>query len=113
MPGQTVPKVLQGLIRAGGGADVVHAHMTAAECAAAAASYCPTRGTPLVVTRHFAGPRGSSRLGGLAAKLIVRRSDAQIAISGYVADRVEGASTVIFPGWRARICRARSESPSC
>lgn len=76
--------------------DLVHAHMTAAE--AAAVLSVRTRHIPLVVTRHFAAPRGGSPLGRLAVPLIRRRLSAQIAISHYVATRIDGASTVIYPG---------------
>lgn len=79
-----------------GGADIVHAHMTAAETATLIAP--GARRVPLVVTRHFGGPRGASRPGRLAGVAIRRRVAAQIAISRYVADRVDGPSTVILPG---------------
>jgi len=78
------------------GADLLHAHMTAAEAAAVLA--VRTWRVPLVVTRHFAAPRGASPLGRLAAPLIRRRVSAQIAISDYVARSIDGASTVIYPG---------------
>ena len=77
-------------------ADLLHAHMTAAEAAAVLSPR--TWRVPLVVTRHFASPRGGSPLGRLAAPLIRRRLSAQIAISDYVAAAIDGASTVIYPG---------------
>jgi len=78
------------------GVDLLHAHMTAAEAAALLSPRM--RHVPLVVTRHFAAPRGGSPLGRLAAPLIRRRLAAQIAISDYVARSIDGVSTVIYPG---------------
>ncbi|MCE0486884.1 glycosyltransferase family 4 protein [Ornithinimicrobium sediminis] len=80
----------------GAPADLVHAHMTAAELGATTAT--TGRQTPVVVTRHFAGPRGRSAGGALAARMVKPRVSGQIAISGYVASRIEGRSTVIYPG---------------
>lgn len=74
---------------------VIHAHMTAAELAAALAVRARP---PLVVTRHFASPRGASVPGRLAAGPVRRRLAAQIAISRYVAERIDGPSTVVYPG---------------
>lgn len=51
-----------------------------------------------MVTRHFAGPRGTGAAGKAAALLIRPRLAAQIAISRYVAERIEGSSTVVYPG---------------
>lgn len=84
-----------GAVDAWRGADILHAHMTAAELACALAMRA--RG-PLVVTRHFASPRGASRGGRLVAPLIRRRLAVQIAISRYVADRIDGPSVVVHPG---------------
>jgi len=83
-------------VRAWRGGDVVHAHMTAAEIAVTLAA--PLSQTPVVSTRHFAGARGASPGGRLAEPALRRRIDAQIAISRYVADHVDGASTVIRAG---------------
>lgn len=74
----------------------MHAHMTAGEAAAVLSPR--TRHSALVVTRHFAAPRGGSALGRVAAPLIRRRAAAQIAISDYVARSIDGASRVIYPG---------------
>jgi glycosyltransferase involved in cell wall biosynthesis len=82
--------------RSGTGPDVVHAHMTAAELAAA---LVPTlRGVPLVATRHFARRRGSSPLARRVGAVVGARIDAQVAISRYVAERIDGPSTVVYPG---------------
>jgi glycosyltransferase involved in cell wall biosynthesis len=76
--------------------DVVHAHMTVAETASAVALI--GTGIPLVVTRHFARVRGRNAFVAWATSVTARRISAQIAISRYVADRVEGPSTVVHPG---------------
>lgn len=76
--------------------DVVHAHMTVAETLSAVALL--GTGIPLVTTRHFARARGRHALAARATSLAARRISAQIAISRYVADRVEGRSIVIHPG---------------
>jgi glycosyltransferase involved in cell wall biosynthesis len=95
LPATTVREVsraLQGL----GAPDIVHVHMTAAE---AAALLVPAlRGVPLVATRHFAAPRGATRSGRMVAPLLQRRVSRQIAVSAYVADRIDGPSTVVLAG---------------
>lgn len=80
------------------GADVIHAHMTDAESASVALRALIDRRACVVATRHFAKRRGASRAGSLIAPFIGRELDGQIAISRYVADRIEGESTVIYPG---------------
>lgn len=80
--------------------DILHAHMTAAEIATAIQ---PRHlGVPVVATRHFAQRRGSSSPARLVARLAARRIDAQIAVSRYVADHVEGECVVIPAGVPAR-----------
>lgn len=74
-------------------ARLVHAHMTAAELAAVTAARAP-----VVATRHFADRRGSSAPGRAVGRYVTPRLAAQIAISRFVADRVEGPSTVVHPG---------------
>ena len=76
--------------------DILHVHMTAAEAATLFAVRSWSR--PVVATRHFARRRGSSLLGRMAAPLIARRIDAQIAISAFVAEAADGASTIVYPG---------------
>jgi glycosyltransferase involved in cell wall biosynthesis len=75
---------------------IVHAHMTAAETAAVAARVA--RRFPLVVTRHFAARRGSSRFGRLAAPLIRSAVSQQISISDYVAAAIGEPSVTIRSG---------------
>lgn len=72
---------------------LAHAHMTAAESAALVGARAP-----VVVTRHFAGRRGSSPPARLAGRLVTRGVADQVAISAFVAQRIEGPSTVIHPG---------------
>ncbi len=76
--------------------DVVHAHMTAAELAAVMGS--AKHRAPIVATRHFARRRGSHFMSGVAGRFLTRRIDAQLAISRYVADSIEGTSIVVPPG---------------
>lgn len=96
VPSRTVGDVLRTVRRWAAAADVVHAHMTAAEIACATAMVGVE--TPLVVTRHFARRRGSNPLSAVVAAAAGRRVDAQIAISHYVADTIAGTSVVIHPG---------------
>jgi glycosyltransferase involved in cell wall biosynthesis len=72
---------------------LVHAHMTAAELAAVVAARAP-----VVATRHFAAQRGSSAVGAAVGRFLTPRLAAQVAISRFVAERVEGPSTVVHPG---------------
>lgn len=83
-------------LRRAGRADIVHAHMTAAELAAVATR--TRHRAALVCTRHFALQRGSSPLGRVAAVAINRIPLRQIAISEYVAHRIDGPSTVVHHG---------------
>lgn len=96
LPAASVVDVYSAARSWGVGADVVHAHMTAAEIACAAALF--GRRVPLVATCHFARERGSNPLFAVAAGAAARRIDAQIAISRYVADKVAGPSVVVYPG---------------
>jgi GT2 family glycosyltransferase len=67
--------------------DVCHAHMTLAEAAALAAR--PFHRAPVISTRHFGAPRGSTRAGRLAAKWIGPRLAREIAVSDFVARHLE------------------------
>ncbi|MCW2528977.1 MAG: group 1 glycosyl transferase [Pseudonocardiales bacterium] len=76
--------------------DVVHAHMTGAEFPAALfKNHLRAR---LVVTRHFAQRRGSTRRGRLAGWVIRRRVDAQVSVSEFVAATIGEASVTIPSG---------------
>ncbi len=97
LPGSTLREAAASLARVRADADVLHAHMTAAELLSVG-----TRGgrrqVPVVATRHFAQRRGRSVAGRLAARVVAPRIAAQIAISRYVADAVDGPSIVVHPG---------------
>ncbi|MFD4994016.1 glycosyltransferase family 4 protein [Cellulosimicrobium cellulans] len=98
LPAASTGDVVRALRRHGAAADVVHVHMTAAEIAAAVAART-TRGlAPVVSTRHFARRRGTGARGRLVAAVASSSVRAQIAISRYVAEHVEGASVVVHPG---------------
>src|SRR5699024_5214834 len=101
LPGATVLAVTMGIISAARDADLVHSHMTAADFAAAVASLAPGRRRPVISTRHFAAPRGQGQSGRAAAEFIAGRISAQIAISRFVAERVEGRSEIVHPGVEA------------
>ncbi len=79
-----------------GAADVVHAHMTAAELACSVAMIGSR--VPLVCTRHFAQRRGRHALVHLGSSLVARHIAAQISVSRFVADSVEGESAMVYPG---------------
>lgn len=98
VPGDTHADVLRALWSALRPADVVHVHMTDAELAVTAFAQATRLRTPVVATRHFAQHRGASRSGALVAPFIARRLAGQIAISRFVAERVEGESRIIHPG---------------
>ncbi|RYV50765.1 glycosyltransferase family 4 protein [Pengzhenrongella frigida] len=101
LPAATVLDVIARVRHAARGADVVHAHMTAAEIGATVAAWSGGTSTltvPLVTTRHFARARGTGGLRGLTAAVARSRVRAQIAISTYVADRVDGSSVVVHAG---------------
>jgi glycosyltransferase involved in cell wall biosynthesis len=97
-PGESVVRVIEEIRRRRVWSDVVHVHMTAAEFAGAVATWQPRRLSPMITTRHFPQRRGRSHYGRLVAGFVRSRMRGQIAISRYVADRVEGISTVVYPG---------------
>ena len=67
--------------------DVCHAHMTIGEAVAIAAQ--PLHRAATVSTRHFAAHRGSSAMGRMLAPLIAAKLDREIAVTEFVADKVE------------------------
>jgi glycosyltransferase involved in cell wall biosynthesis len=75
---------------------LVHAHMTAAE--AAAASSHVLRRVPFVVTRHFAAPRGSTPFARFGARFIRASLARQISVSQFVAASIGEPSTVVLNG---------------
>jgi glycosyltransferase involved in cell wall biosynthesis len=98
LPGHGVPGALRSLRRVRR-PDLVNVHMTAAEVSLGLAWWL--RGVPVVSTRHFASPRGSRLIARPAIRLGARRVDAQLAVSHYVAEHVDGASTVVLSGVRS------------
>lgn len=76
--------------------DVIHVHMTAAEVAASLT--WRARHVPVISTRHFAALRGSTTVTRWGSAVAARQVQAQIAISHYVAQRVEGTASVVHPG---------------
>lgn len=82
----------------GASADVVHAHMTAAEVVCASLPRVLLGRVPLVATRHFALRRGQSTLGRMTRPLVARAVDAQLAISAFTAGHIDGPATVVLPG---------------
>jgi GT2 family glycosyltransferase/glycosyltransferase involved in cell wall biosynthesis len=99
IPAADVPTAVRELIRLGR-QDVVHAHMTAAEAACAAAT--PWHRAPIVATRHFAGPRGSSLLPRVLGRVVRGRLAQQIAISRFVAESIGEPAVVLPNGVRSR-----------
>lgn len=91
---RVMPVALRGLARSA--PDVVHTHMTLAETTALA--FGALLHVPVVTTRHFAAVRGASRGGRAVRGVVGRRVDAQIAVSRYVAEHIDGDSTVVYPG---------------
>ncbi|MGA0567128.1 glycosyltransferase [Rathayibacter sp. KR2-224] len=77
-------------------ADVVVTHMTLADLAGAAAR--AAGGAPVVSVRHFAARRGSNAVNKVLAAAARRRIAAQLAISRFVADSIEGESVVVHTG---------------
>ena len=98
LPATSLAQVVRTIRATAPGADVLHAHMTSAEVAASLARPTLRGMPPVVATRHFARPRGSGPAAGLTAAVARRPVRAQISISRYVADNVDGPSVVVHPG---------------
>jgi len=75
---------------------ILHAHMTAAEAAAASAHLI--RRLPVVATRHFAAPRGSTPLARFGSRFVRASLARQISVSQFVADSIGEPSTVLLNG---------------
>ncbi|MCR6493757.1 glycosyltransferase family 4 protein [Cellulomonas sp. P24] len=97
-PARTTLAVARALRRAAADSDILHVHMTAAEIAATLASLAPGRVPPVVTTRHFASHRGRGPTARVVSAIARHGVAAQIAISHYVADHVDGSSVVVHPG---------------
>jgi glycosyltransferase involved in cell wall biosynthesis len=98
-PAASFADVLRACLAAGR-ADVVHLHMTAAE--AAGVLSWPAHRARLVATRHFPWRRGSSVAVALAGRAIARALSAELAVSRFVADRIDGRSVVLYHGLPGR-----------
>jgi len=98
-PGGTVGAAVRALARHHD-ADIIHVHMTKAELAATLAH--PLVRAPIVSTRHFAQPRGSSAPARAVGRVLTRAMSAQLAISDFVARTTEGPSIVVRPGVPSR-----------
>lgn len=92
-PGGTVVRAVLSVLSAGH-QDVVHVHMTAAELVGVLTGR--RHRARLVSTRHFAAPRGASRLGKLVAPLVTRHLDCQIAISHFAASKLESPPDAVI-----------------
>ena len=99
LPAATTAEAARAIHRVGR-VDIVHAHMTAAECAAIIAG--GLRRVPIVATRHFARRRGESRIGRLAAPIVGRFVRTEIAVSRYVARHLERPACVVYHGIEGR-----------
>ena len=97
-PGARIDIALRSLTRLPFRPDVINVHMTAAEVALAIAPQLRT--VPVVSTHHFAAARGSRPHTRAAARVAARRIAAQLAVSRFVAEHIDGASTVVLSGVR-------------
>lgn len=95
LPGRTVRQATRAALSVHD-VDIVNTHMTEADTVGAVVGML--RRLPVVSTRHFAGTRGSSPLARLVSRLAQPAITAQIAISHFVADNIEGESTVVQSG---------------
>jgi glycosyltransferase involved in cell wall biosynthesis len=89
-------------------ADLVHAHMTAAE--AAAWLVHPVLRSPIVATRHFPSDRGSAHAARWLARWTSRSIARDLAISRFVAEGIGGPS-VLVPNGVADRPQAALEAP--
>jgi glycosyltransferase involved in cell wall biosynthesis len=87
--------------------DICHAHMTIAEAVALIAR--PFHRSVVISTRHFSGHRGASRVGRVVSPSIASRLAREVAVSHFVADRLERPPHAVLPSgvrtwpmlWRA------------
>jgi glycosyltransferase involved in cell wall biosynthesis len=105
-PAPSMPGAFAVLLRAGG-ADVVHTHMSAADLVGVSTAW--RHRAPVVSTRHFAAHRGKGGVRRVVMGRVARGIAAQISISRYVADAIEGPSTVVYPGVAALDARSARE----
>ena len=96
LPAARTAGVTLALTRLGGPFDVVNTHMTAADLGAFLSPR--HRSAAMVSTRHFAAARGAVPLLRPVVRAVGRGLAGQISVSRYVADHVDGASTVVLSG---------------
>jgi glycosyltransferase involved in cell wall biosynthesis len=99
LPAAAVRHVIGSLAQSRRHADIINTHMTAADLVTAA--FPRPRGTVVVSTRHFAARRGSSPALRPLFRTLGRGINGQIAVSRYVAERIDGPSTVVLSGVRS------------
>jgi glycosyltransferase involved in cell wall biosynthesis len=95
LPGASPARAIGSALRVGH-QDVCHTHMTFAEAVGIATR--PAHRAPVVSTRHFAAPRGASRLGRILAPRIAARIAREIAVSEFVAQRLERPPNAVISG---------------
>ena len=93
LPGGTLLQAARSVLRAGR-QEVCHMHLTMAETVGVGLRRAH-RGR-LVSTRHFAAARGASRIGARLAPWIQRHLDCEIAISNFVASKLEKPPTAVI-----------------
>ncbi|WP_404430590.1 glycosyltransferase family 4 protein [Microbacterium lacus] len=96
-PAARAGEVAHAVRKLGSGADVINAHMTAADVEAVIAATGLRRRPALVATRHFTRQRGSRAPGSLF-RAVERRLDAELSISDAVAAAINVPSTVVYSG---------------
>lgn len=77
-------------------ADVILTHMTLADLAGVAAGALGH--VPVVSARHFAARRGGNPVNRVLASVAGKRVSAQLAISQFVAENIEGESVIVHTG---------------
>ncbi len=93
LPGARVPEAARSLLRLGR-QDVCHAHLTMAEAVVVALRW--RHKARVISTRHIVARRGSSTIGRALAPWIAGALDREIAISDYVAERLELRPVVVI-----------------
>ena len=83
-------------------ADVIHAHMTAAEWALVPVR--PFTSAAFVATRHFAARRGRPGIVRRLSRVVPRTLDCQLAISAFVASTIGEPAVEVPNGVPARDC---------
>jgi glycosyltransferase involved in cell wall biosynthesis len=106
-PGETPRRALRSLLT-GGGQDVVHAHLSAADLVAVVAAPC--HGAKVISTRHIAKARGGSRPVRLMFRMLQRRISVDVCMSEQVGRAVGGRATVLPAGVRPDVRLASAGS---